>query len=94
MRAIETEIKLARKFAEKLQDEGVPIREIIDRNKARDNPLVCASHDFCDANITMHEAFLEVMGRDPLEPLDGMSAADMETWNNAWAIAVAADFFI
>lgn len=49
---------------------------------------VCASHNFCDANETMADAFAEIMGR-PILPDDGegMTQADCDLWNQAWAIA-------
>lgn len=59
--------------------------------KARNASLpagICASHDFCDANEVMAEAFLAVMGRDSLPDDDsGMTDADCALWNEAWAIA-------
>ena len=42
----------------------------------------CASHDFCDANMVMLEAFERVMGHEPY--LD--SEADMRLINEAWKI--------
>ena len=61
---------------------------------------VCASHDFCDANMAMAEAFETVTGREPAfgydtladgSPVDPAAAiqadADCDTWNAAWAIA-------
>lgn len=51
---------------------------------------VCASHDYCDANMPMAAAFESVMGR-PALPDDGpMSDDDMRLWNEAWAIATPA----
>lgn len=46
----------------------------------------CASHDFCDANMNMAEAFADIVGREPLDD-DGMSDASIELWNAAWGIA-------
>ncbi len=43
----------------------------------------CASHDFCDANMAMEEAFTEIVGR----PLDFGSDADTAIWNEAWETA-------
>ncbi len=45
----------------------------------------CASHDYCDANMSMHEAFAEITGRDPIA--GPMSDDDIAVWNDAWAIA-------
>lgn len=52
--------------------------------------LVCASHDFCDANMAMLEAFIRVLGREPMINDD----ADLGLWNSAWAMAKAASFFV
>lgn len=41
---------------------------------------VCASHDYCDANEVMAEAFATIVGRE----LDVQSADDCHTINEAW----------
>jgi hypothetical protein len=50
---------------------------------------VCASHDYCDANMVMAVAFVEVVGRDMI--MDGgdspQEQADQALWNAAWAFA-------
>jgi len=54
---------------------------------------VCASHDFCDANEAMAEAFQRVLHRDCVLPSDGndqQCAEDMRAWNAAWDHARAA----
>jgi hypothetical protein len=61
---------------------------------------VCASHDFCDANMAMAEAFETVTGREPAggydtladgSPVDpaeeARAEADCVLWSAAWAIA-------
>lgn len=35
------------------------------RNRQCDSDLVCATHDFLDANMVMAEAFAQVMGHEP-----------------------------
>ena len=50
---------------------------------------VCASHDYCDANMIMEPAFVAIVGRDPLDEASGMSEADCELWSKAWDIAKA-----
>lgn len=47
----------------------------------------CASHDFCDANMPMADAFRSVMGRDILRDDAPPSDADCALWGKAWAIA-------
>ena len=43
----------------------------------------CASHDFCDANEAMSEAFMSVTGRE----INGDNEADCLLWNDAWSFA-------
>lgn len=52
-------------------------------NTLETNPAICHSHDYCDANVTMAEAFETVMGR----PVDLQSDADGLLWSDAWEIA-------
>jgi len=47
-----------------------------------DTPLVCASHDFCDANMAMLEAFEAVTGAEMTH-----SEAEHGIWNDAWNYA-------
>lgn len=68
--------------------------EVVARNKAEQNPGVCHSHDFCDANMAMLEAGVTVFGREIVD-LEGGPLGDhagVELWNEAWSIAKAADF--
>ncbi len=61
--------------AEKWYDEACR------RNHEEQNPNVCHTHDFCDANMVMHAAFR----------MEGIADAENEThvdtWNAAWKIA-------
>lgn len=89
--SIHEKIGLAQIFGEKVQ--ALPrdvFAQIIDRNKA-DGPEsnVCHTHDFCDANMLMLEAWQEMFGDAPDLDNDDHLAA----WNDAWAIAKAAGFF-
>lgn len=58
---------------------------------------VCASHDFCDANMAMDEAW-NSLGIDPLETEkiseteSCMSDAMVTAWNMAWDIARGCEF--
>lgn len=65
------------------------MRQVVERNQAETNPGVCHSHDFCDANIVMHEVFM-ARGLD-------LSAEDcppewVDLWNRAWDLAKARGF--
>jgi hypothetical protein len=53
------------------------------RNAASTDSNVCASHDFCDANVVMAEAVRMVIGRE----VDHMNEADTAIWNRAWKLA-------
>lgn len=46
---------------------------------------VCASHDFCDANMVMLEAFEAIAGRE-IDP-GTMTDADRDAWSAAWNVA-------
>lgn len=45
----------------------------------------CATHDFCDANMVMHPAFIAVLGVDPLDHMEDERLTRI--WNAAWNIA-------
>lgn len=47
---------------------------------------ICASHNFCDANMPMADAFEKVCGFPALSD-DGMSDENISLWNQAWKIA-------
>ena len=86
---------LARAFSEQLiKDIGyAKVKEVNARNAVETNPDVCASHDFCDANMTMLRAFERVTGKAEHE-LNFESQAEMDLWNSAWSIAKQNNFFI
>lgn len=64
------------------------MREVVQRNALPEYARCCASHDFCDANVYMAEAFEQVTGRAP----DPASDADAALWNEAWEIAKSEGF--
>jgi hypothetical protein len=93
--------QVARKFSELLlRDIGASnLDEVNLRNavhaKQGDNGI-CASHDFCDANMTMLEAMAEVLDTDENEICggpDGMSDATNALWIAAWDEAKANKFW-
>lgn len=92
MYTIQTKIALARAFSAKLQEDltASQVRQMIDLNKCEASDSICHSHDFCDANMPMSDAFEAIVGRQ----IDMDADADLDLWNDAWAIAKAADFFI
>jgi hypothetical protein len=76
---------LARQFADVLHVWLTPAEfaEMQRRNRTPKYDKHCASHDFCDANIAMEDAFKRTFGREPnLE-----SDTDIDLWNKAWDVA-------
>ncbi len=52
-------------------------------NLTEKNPSICHSHDYCDANVFMAEAFETVTGR----AVNLQSEDDDYLWAEAWGIA-------
>jgi hypothetical protein len=89
-------IRLAREFGTLIQGALTvrQFRDVVDLNKTEPaDSNVCHSHDFCDANMCMLEAFQNVFGREPGILTGEDDETDTRLWNDAWAIAKAADFF-
>jgi hypothetical protein len=96
MSNIHDTIALARAFGAEIQAALTrrEFREMIDRNKSsHTDDGICASHDFVDANMYMLDAFKKTFGREPAILTDADDEIDAKLWNDAWAIAKAADFF-
>lgn len=76
---------LAESFASALADTLGPtlFQSMRTRNVQNIDTGVCASHDHCDANQVMLDAFAYVMQRDA----DLASDADMASMDAAWCIA-------
>jgi hypothetical protein len=90
-------IALARAFADEVKESfsTAEFREMLDKNKSSHaDKGICASHDYCDANMLMLDAWLKTFGREPAL-LHGCDHDDHDArlWGDAWAIAKAADFF-
>lgn len=64
------------------------MQHIVFENRRRNNNT-CATHDYCDANIVMSEAFARIYGRC-CQPL---SDADMAVFSTAWDEAKHSNFF-
>lgn len=84
------EVSLACVFSEVLKVWLSPdeMREVIARNRAEPNPSICHSHDFCDANMAMLEAWEPAIGPD----IDVHSDEGIALWNAAWSRAKRNDF--
>jgi hypothetical protein len=84
---------LASSFARELASDLTPgeLRIVVRRNRAEPDSLhVCHSHDFCDANVSMLQAFVKTFRRDS----DHGSDEDVALWNRAWGLAKSNDFWI
>lgn len=84
--------KLAAEFSRRVRrDLAEHLPEIRRRNAASE--YGCATHDFCDANEIMGEAFKAVMGRNILPDDDSEpTESDCDLRNAAWEIARKAEF--
>lgn len=85
---------LAREFSLRLRSElsEAEMAEVIERNGAENSNKHCHSHDYCDANEVMDDAFTHVTGEGILEGASGMTTAKTELWGAAWDKAVGSDF--
>lgn len=65
------------------------LRKAIRDNRTELDTHVCHTHDHCDANMAMAEAF-ESLGL--ATPGDEMGEGSFSLWNAAWEIAIKAEF--
>ena len=81
--------KVADAFIVKLREWLTPeeLAAVDERNAREESPIVCHSHDFCDANVALAEVF-EKYGLDPLSQDDSI----INLWNTAWDIAKVKGF--
>lgn len=88
---LELTMRLAREFGSVVQEwlKTADFREMNERNKMEENPSICHSHDFCDANMAMLEAWDRVVRTE----YDMNTQTHDDLWNAAWTIAKAADFY-
>ena len=95
--------KLAREFSRLLRrdlsDHEMSI--VVTKNNGDSDTSCCHSHDFCDANMVMAEAFENVVGRLPTMTgevernpgLEKQHQQDFDLWNAAWSMAKANHFY-
>jgi hypothetical protein len=89
-------IALARAFADEVKESfsHAEFNRMLDMNKSSHaDEGICATHDFCDANMLMLNAFKKTFLREPAILTDADDEVDARLWGDAWAIAKAADFF-
>jgi hypothetical protein len=96
---MQTEV-VAREFSRILASQltAAEMAEVISRNARPDyaDTNSCASHDFCDANMVMDEAFNNLgiavpYGENWDTPQRAQSVA---LWNAAWDLAKAHNFYL
>lgn len=82
--APDTPERLAKRFSYVLRGwlSSDEIAEVIERNKTA-KPNVCHSHDFCDANMVMADAWRQVIGGE----IDADDEAQATLWGTAWELA-------
>lgn len=80
---------LAEEFSRLLRRDLGPelMKEVIRLNKTCP-PGTCASHDFCDANMVMHEAQINLK-----LDLDLGLQSNLDIWSGAWDLAFKKEFF-
>ena len=65
--------------------------EIVGKNGTKEYAgNICATHDYCDANVVMAEAFNNLCGR----VIELERVEDMRLWSEAWGYAKANNFFL
>lgn len=92
--------KLATAFVKTLREwltgqEFEKIRIENARFRQRGDQHICASHDTCDANMAMLEAFRSIFGREPYtaDDVDAGKCSDTDVeaetalWSSAWGLA-------
>lgn len=86
-----TATRIAQDFAARLRAEltAEEMAEVNRRNATAEYQNgACATHDFCDANMPMAEAFAAATGRE----IDLSSDDDARLWSAAWDAARADGF--
>jgi hypothetical protein len=87
---------LPQEFSRILQEWFMPalLKQAVARNETAEYKRVCATRDFCDANLAMEEAFenLDLKGISDFETDSPERVATMDLWNKAWDYAKATSF--
>lgn len=82
-------VEFQRTMAEWLGEDTLV--EIDTDNARRGNVGTCASHDYCDPNVAMYDAFVTVYGRTPDFAIAEWNP-DIAIMNESWTIAKANGF--
>ncbi len=84
-----TVARIAVEFCKIVRRDLLRHLEEINRLNRKRGRKYCHTHDFCDANKLMDEAFRHVVGR---EPDFDRHLHDMGLWNGAWNMAIRSGF--
>lgn len=89
MKKLPLKVKIARAFCRILHTWLTPcqMQQVVLRNRTRPEG-VCHSHDFCDPNVAMDDAFKKVRGRR----MNAQRDSDLNLWIAAWDLAIKAEF--
>lgn len=87
-------LRVARAFCKELRAYLTPslIGKVVARNKREENKSICHSHDFCDANQIMLNAFQRCRLINPASERAQNESDANSLWNDAWTIARKAEF--
>ena len=79
--------RLCSEFCKKLSIEigDTNLHEVVNRNRLESDKKICHSHDFCDANMVMEDAFKSLFGKDSGDD-------DIHLINAAWDEAKLYEF--
>lgn len=81
--------RLSETFSRIVRDRfAYDLKEIVRKNRLTEYEHSCATHDYCDANMLMKNAFVEVQGYD----FDPSSTMDRCLWNDAWSRSAQREF--
>lgn len=76
------------------------LAETIAKNHTPEYSGCCATHDYCDANMVMDEAFQNIMNRefifwnDEKPETEEQNRKDTDLVNQAWAVSKSKDFAV
>lgn len=70
-------------------DHSYYFQQVRELNRTEPDPSICHTHDFCDANILMSNAWEETFPHEPFVP---QNTFHTQLWSAAWQQAKAAEF--
>lgn len=70
-------------------EDNEDFQAVLTRNRAEPDPSICHTHDFCDANILMSNAWKDCFPHEPFVP---QNTFHCQLWSAAWQQARKAEF--